>query len=308
MRTTSPSRGVTRPSAVLVLVAVVVLAASCGSAGTESVRAEPEELAPIDAGSIVSVTTDAEVVELGPDGATRTTLTQLEEVAGVNGLSLAPDRRRMYVGIRRPEDGVSTGCVSAIVEVDSAGATTEVGSGSSPVVSPDGSQLAFATIARRDDICYVVGIAVIDLDTGSVRPFEFATPVPDSGPPDWNLSWAPSGDRVAYRDQAGVRVLEVSGGDTDAALVIDPSLLLPAFVDDTHIAGLRGCCTGPQEVVIVDLATGTTDSWFMLNTPPVVLNPNDLHNAVIVTALDQLFRLTSEGLRKLRTGVVAADA
>jgi hypothetical protein len=293
----------------------VVLAASCDSGGRESVAGRRQELAPIAAGSIVSVTrlravpaTDFEVVELGPDGATRATLTQLEEVVGVNGLSLAPDRTRMYVGVRRPEVGVSTGCLSAILEVDSAGATREIESGSSPVVSPDGSQLAFATIARRNDICYVVGIAVMDLDTGSVRPFELATPVPDSGPPDWNLSWAPSGDRVAYRDEAGVRVLNLLDGDTAAALVVAPSLALPAFVDDTHIAGLRGCCTGPQEVVIVDLATGATASWFMLDVPPMVLKPNGRDSAVIVTALDDLFRLTSDGLTELRTGVVAADA
>jgi len=288
-----------------------VLAAACGSTGAEGdppTSSSSMPTRPIGVSSFVAVTRDRFVVELDAHGTVERTLTRLDGPAR-DGVSLVPDRTRAYVAVR-VDDGGSSWCTSKILEVDGAGRTREVARGISPVVSREGVRLAYATTSRVEDICYVTALVVTDLATHASRRFELEAPVPDTGPPDWHLSWSPAGDRLVYRDSrdnTGVRVLHVDRGQTDH-LPIGRGFMMPTFVDDTHLAGLRGCCTGPQRVVIADVATGAEQPWFTLDAPPEVLQALPRREALVVTAENHLQHETATGVVTIRDDVIAAGA
>jgi hypothetical protein len=292
------------------LFSFALLAAACGSTSAEGdppTTTSTTPMQPIGATSFVAVTRNRFVVELDTRGAVERTLTHLDGAVR-DGISLVPDRTRVYVAIR-VDDGGSSWCTSKILEIDVAGRAREVARGISPVVSPDGARLAYATTSRDRDICYVTALVVTNPATHASRRFDLDAPVPDTGPPDWHLAWSPSGDRLVYRDyqdKKGIRVLHVDSGKTDRAPIAS-GFMMPTFVDDTHLAGFRGCCTGPQHVVAADLATGAEQPWFTVDAPPEVLQVLPRREALVVTAANALQHKTATGVVTIRDEVISAD-
>ena len=226
--------------------------------------------------NLIAVTSDHRVVELTRNGDLVGELADLNgvsdfEVAFVQTVALAPNRTHAYVGVRPTDSDGSSNCRGFVVVVDDQGAAVQF-LGVTPTLSSDAAMLAVAVIERDNDICYVTGIDIHDLQAGTTSSVEINRR-PDSGSPDWNLSWSPSGQTLAWSGAAGGIVL-MAVNDTTAQRVIRPNqrTKMPVLLSDDDVLILTDCCTGSMELSILNLESMSLTDWLDLAAPPETLD------------------------------------
>lgn len=200
------------------------------------------------------------------DGTVLDTLLDDTQVGeGATSQDIAPDGRTLYVA------RTVTACLAEVVAVDLADGTTSVlGAGTDPVVSPDGSLLAYA---RSGGSCGdEAQVVVRDLRTGAERVWRTGGLSPTTPVEPRSLSWAADGATLAFHlvsgDAVEVRLLAVSGsggqlGDARRLAPADPRATwqLPVFEGlSGRFSVVETCCgsdPGTPRIVRVDLASGS---------------------------------------------------
>jgi hypothetical protein len=258
--------------------------------------------------SIVVLTTDGRIEEVGATGATRRLVADLDSM--VDGLSVHPDRRRIFLGFRFPAAG-SSNCEASVAELAVDGNVSEIGAGTSPAVSPDGSRLAYVALERRNDVCYRTAIVVRDLATERDERYPFSEPVPDSNPPELPLSWSQDGTKIAFVDQDGASLLDLTNSGSarfSSVTATEGRLLLPTFAPDGSLIALRDCCMAGSRLVRITLPTMATTSLALLGAPARSLIVGSGDSPTFVVLEEQGLAVIDEGkLRFLRDDVAYAD-
>lgn len=259
-------------------------------------------------GELIAVTDEDSLVAVNDLGETSPIARQLDELAldlaYVASISLSEDRTAAFVGVRVLDAGDSN-CSGAVAQVTSEGATV-IADGVTPVVSPDQTMLVYGTIERDDQICYVTGLEILELATGATSDLALDRR-PDSGGPDWNLSWLPDSQEIVVADSdGGVRVIDVESGERTGPFAAGGWAKMPTAFAPGELLVMTGCCTGDMTLSIFDLAAGTLESRFDLAAPVETLT---IDNGTIIAtdALGTLLIGDADGLRSVGVGFEAAD-
>jgi WD40-like Beta Propeller Repeat len=128
--------------------------------------------------------------------------------------------------------------------------------------SPDGKRLAFTVHTDPDSGCKVFLVRSDPLESSTLTQFTF----PDSGLHDYDPSWSPLGDQIAFdRDDRRILRKGIPGvsGDTSLALVTasgdinNPGDVTPAISPDGQWVAFSRRDGGPRHVYKVRLGGGT---------------------------------------------------
>jgi hypothetical protein len=227
-------------------------------------------------------------------------------------LELAPDRRHAFVSVYVP------GRPTRLYEVDLAtGAKERIGDALSPVLSPDRSRLAYVASALRPpgDIIDRTALVVSDLRTGSSKAIAFDSGVPRGTGPDLVINWSPDGKTIAVFDGSTIRLVDVAAATT---LSSQPSLpgytpvlgrtppAAPAFLNASTLVVLVNCCIGRQQLVAVDLRSGSRRAFATLTAPPESLRRLSTGRLLAVTAQNELAVVSHGRTRVIAKGILAA--
>ena len=119
-----------------------------------------------------------------------------------------------------------------------------------PTWSPDGTQIAFASVRDGDTDIYVMS-----LDHGSLRRLTDNTGIRDEDP-----AWSPDGTQIAFdsdRDGVwGVYVMEADGGNVRRLSEVDDETAFPAWSPDGTQIAFASNRGGDSEIVVMDLTSG----------------------------------------------------
>jgi hypothetical protein len=227
---------------------------------------------------------------------------------GASGIELAPDRRHAFVALYPTR---------SLDEVDLAtGAERRIASGGSPALDPDGTRLAFVSLAKRGDIIYRTAVVVLNLTTGRRRTIPFGRETVWGTPPEVLLNWSPDGRRLAAFDGKQIRLVDVSTAQDVASqpapLGEQPSrtrspLLAPVFLDDRTLVALANCCIGRQNLVAVDLQSGRRSPFATLPEPPESLRRIGPASFVATTPDGYLLLFSHGNVKRIATGFYAVS-
>lgn len=170
----------------------------------------------------------------------------------------------VVLGTRPADDDGSTNCLAEIIRVDADNQPSMIAANAiTPSVNRDARQpqVAFGVIERINDICFVTGLAIVDLGTGDRTDLDIDD-VPDSGFPDWNLTW--SADGTSLLATSG-RLITNAGLDGTSTTIETPLLMAVPTADGDAVVGMSGCCTGTASLARYDLDTGTLTELAALN-------------------------------------------
>jgi hypothetical protein len=222
----------------------------------------------------------------------------------VQSLDLAPDRRSAYVSVyvvdQPPE----------LYEVSfPAGSKNLIANGINPVVSPDGTKLAYVRVESQNDIRYRTALVIRDLQTAGQRVIPLA-PVDALGtPPDNVINWSPDGESVALFAGQNIRVVNVA---TATSVQTEPSVgndfdHSPVFLDRHRLVVLANCCIGTQQLVAVDLGSGARSQFARIGAPDEQVRRLKGGALLVVTALQRLVTVRQGRVHKIAKGIVAAS-
>lgn len=115
-------------------------------------------------------------------------------------LSIAPDRKFVYLDRRRPgTDANQVVGVTEIVRVPLAGGpVTRVTGGAAPQVSPDGRRLAYGVDSDSMHTCLLDTLKVRDLTTGTERSWQIPQQAEATPSCIGSISWGPDSRRLAF--------------------------------------------------------------------------------------------------------------
>jgi len=227
-------------------------------------------------------------------------------------IELAPDRRHAFISVHMSEQP------ARLYDVDLAtGAKRLIANAISPALSPQRTQLAYVTIARRpnSEIIDRTALVIRNLRTGHTRSIPFAPNVPLGTPPELIINWSPDGTTIAVFDGRAIRLVDVASATTLPSQPLLPgdtptpgrtSLLAPVFLNGGTLIVLAGCCIGPQQLVAVDLSSGGRESFAKLSSPPENLKRLKPGLLLTVTALNELVIVSRGHSRVIARGIVAA--
>ena len=143
-------------------------------------------------------------------GAVRSQLYAAAPTLQIWGVAVAPDKRRVVFGLApawwryRP----ASGCGERLMSIGLDGSPArEIGQGVDPAISPDGSKLAYATLATDNlNDCLARAVVVRDEASETERTFDFDSMITPKRPPSGivqHMSWSPNGKLLAVEWWAG---------------------------------------------------------------------------------------------------------
>ncbi len=225
---------------------------------------------------------------------------------GVQGLALTPNRLSAYVsvyeGLQHPP---------RLYQVSLAdGTRTEIAEALSPTLSPDRTRIAYLTVEMRNGVQYLAALVVRDLPWGQARTIPLPAGDALGSPPGLVLNWSPDGRSIALSDGTRVRVVHIS---TATTVDSEPSIpggkgLAPVFLDRDTVIVLANCCVGRQNLVAVDLRSGSRKLFAHISSPDENVRTVKRGTLLAVTALHQLVRVTRARVRLLANGILAATS
>lgn len=348
-RARKPPAARLRPGRWLAAASALMLLAACGgSAGqhaagrptvtvTSTASARPQHSSGPSSPPIVAVTKGGALAVLNPaTGSPRRTLVP----SGVIGDEISVSAGgTVYFAIRH-------GCTDLIESIPARGGTPAViSTGSLPAVSPNGSQLAFASepsltqgcLPSNPDLTPLYKIEVRTLSSGVQATYPMVPAGQDNGlpAPISHLSWAPGGDQLAvsissvqdnegwnlalvnlavakyYMSGAGISYVAPTGQPTPRRSYLREGVYLP----DGNLFVSRACCAGVP-------IKNTSRLLWEVNTSGALVHqvaigyPNLEHTSLSVSASGRwLLYIAGTGLyvshggatpRELTTGLIAA--
>jgi hypothetical protein len=249
--------------------------ASAATVGTGDAAPDPADgsaTAPARPSTLVAVTTGGALVLLNPANGQITSTLRDSGVVG-DSLAVSPDGTSVFYE-------VGDGCQHQVwrVGTDGSGAELVAADGSKPALSPDGTELAYAT--QYFD-CFPDGtltagyhVVVTDLGNGAERRFPMPPEAAASGlpAPITHLSWSPDatsiavsisasesneGWRLAVMDPRADSYYLQDDGSTETPLPgVDPATFYyeGVYLPNDNLFVVRQCCSGyPLETNTVEL-------------------------------------------------------
>ena len=221
---------------------------------------------------------------------------------GPQGIALAPDRRHAFVSVY--------GNPARLYEVDLAtGKKRWLANAISPALSPDQTQLAYVSVARRNDIEHRAALTVRELRTGRAVSIPLESEPSVGTPPENVINWSPGGRQIAVYDGRAIRLANLGAGGGSLSEPLGPQFrLAPVFLNEKTLVTLAHCCVGKQQLTSVDLDSGRRQSFATLPAPPesiVRLKPGLL---LAVTALGKLTLVSRGHSKAIAEDITAAAA
>ena len=231
-------------------------------------------------------------------------------VPQLQAIELAADRRHAYVSTYRSERP------SQLYEVTLAtGRRRKLANAISPALSPDKTRLAYVTTEVRNNIVYRAALVVRSLRTGATRTMRLPPRVPFGTPPELVINWSPSGRQVAVFAESQIRLVDAAQAADVASQPALPgdtptpgqtSWLAPVFVDADTVVVLEGCCIGRQQLVAVNLSSGTQNPFAVLSSPVEGVRRYGQRRLLVVTALHELALVSRGSVRLIVRRIHAA--
>jgi len=231
-------------------------------------------------------------------------------VPQLQAIELAANRRKAYVSIYRSEQP------SQLYEVALAtGRRRKIANAISPALSPDKTRLAYVTTEVRNEIVYRAALVIRNLRTGAIRTMRLPPGVPFGTPPELVINWSPNSRQVAVFDDSRIKLVDAARAADVAAQPALPgdtptpgqtSWLAPVFVDARTVVVLEGCCIGRQQLVAVDLSSGTQNSFAVLSSPVEHVRRYGQRRLLVVTALHELALVSRGNVRVIVRRIHAA--
>lgn len=269
---------------------------------------ERPDTEPLPRSAIVAATTDGDVMVLDRSGARMGKVMSLDGDGFISAVSLSADRRTVFVGIRRPDDG-SSNCTGQVLAAPASGGPARIVSdGTSPAALSNG-KVAVTRLQRRNDICYRASLAVVDEDGHDIEAFALPEPVPDGTPPEQIVAASPNGASVAVVGMNGLNVLDLASGKWTRPGPRSAQLLAPAFADDSTLVAQQNCCIANMSLGALD-RDGYAVILDALPAPLVAIDAGaTAQQVVLVTALHELHLVIDGRLQKpIAEAIVAAAA
>jgi hypothetical protein len=230
---------------------------------------------------------------------------------GPQSIELAADRRHAFVSVLRSERP------ARLYEVDLAtGRKRQIANAHSPAVSPDKTRLAYVSTRVRAEIVYRTALVVRDLRTRRVRAIPLGPDVPLGTPPELVINWSPDGRAVAVFDGSRIRIVDVASavdvpsqpgisGDATSTGTHTP-WLAPVFLNANTLVVLADCCIGRQNLLAIDLRSGTPTPFAELSSPAENIRRLKPGLLLTVTALNELALVSRGRARVIAHGITAA--
>jgi hypothetical protein len=233
-------------------------------------------------------------------------------VPQLQAMELAADRRHAYVSIYRSERP------SQLYELTLAtGRRRKIANAVSPALSPDKTRLAYVTTEVRNETVYRAALVIRNVRTGAIRTMRLPPRVPFGTPPELAINWSPDGRRVAVFDDSQIKLVDAARAPDVASQPALPgdtptpgqtSWLAPVFVDARTVVVLEGCCIGRQQLVAVDLSSGTQNPFAVLSSPVEGVRRYGQGRLLVVTALRELALVSRGKVRVIVRRIQAAAA
>ena len=248
---------------------LLLLAAACGDgANSTTASSGPVDLAEplVQPGHVVVLRADRSLAAVTPGGEVAAVLGSVPpDVGELDSVAASADGRLVLVSAVRYDDDAPSTCSAQVLQVLPRERLRRLAGGSSVSLTPDGSQLAYFRYAEAGGFCRRTALVVRDLGDGS------ATTVPITGgavagsnPPDRPVSISPDATQVAHVTPDGAVTTTVASGQTRALdAAPDGRALAPAWLTDSRLVALHGCCIGSGAVRV----NGSADDLFAVPGP-----------------------------------------
>jgi hypothetical protein len=252
----------------------------------------------VPSGSYLAATESGRLLVLSPHGTLLRLLKRGPRVGDVLGLgevwnlALSPDRRSVYVAVAMDEQ------LPRLYEVAlGSGEKTLIGNAISPALSPDGTELAYLTVATEGPVenQEITALVIRNLQSGSTRTIPFPPGVAIGTPPELIINWSPDGRSIVLFDGSKARIVDVASAQTvesQPALRGNAAGLSPVYLDSQRLVVLPYCCQGPQPLVTVKLSSGTYTPFATAGSPIENVRRLNSRTLLATTALHRLVRIT----------------
>jgi hypothetical protein len=251
-----------------VLACVAISAIACGGSDPGQ---PPAALSPsatdaalhVDTHYVVVVTADGEVKQLDDHGRETASLGQVPLPVGgeVNAISVSPDGQVLVSTLNDHDEA----CRAVVYRATTDGFEKYV-DGAAAVFSEDGTQLAYVRYASVGEFCPRTQLVIRRVADGAEQRIDYpGERQPEGTPPAWPISWSPDGTKLALMTSDGLGVITIR--DKDVRQVGGGLPAAPAFLDDTTVAAMSGCCVGPLRVAAYPITSERPHELFQVPGP-----------------------------------------